>query len=99
MKTGRPRKINPVAEYLRSLVHSGKTTYEKLCVHYNLKFNTFMNTFNRDKLSYHCERTFRGDDIIPKRIWEDYENYCNKAAIAKKRTGKLKKDAGKSNED
>lgn len=51
-KKGRPKKINPIAQKLRAIIHSSDLTYEKIAVAADLRYNTFMNVFTRDKVSY-----------------------------------------------
>lgn len=63
-KKGRPKKISPIAQKIRQLVNDTDLTYEKICVHCDLKYPTLMNIFARRDISYATMKALKYGQII-----------------------------------
>lgn len=70
-----PRKLNPIAEKLLRLVHSGKTTKEKICVAADLKYPTLENVFSRQQVSYATLKSLKFAGIISERDEHEYRKW------------------------
>ena len=64
---------NPIVNYLRELLSSGKITKEKICVACDLKYPTFENTFDRPTVSPLVKKCLQFAGIVPARVIQDYD--------------------------
>src|SRR3990167_6121315 len=82
------RKINPIAEKIRQLIGSGKTTKEKICVAAELKYHTLQNIFTRDTISYMTLKSLKYSGVITERDEIEYHKWVDIHVPPKKRTKK-----------
>lgn len=82
------RKINPIAEKIRQLIGSGKTTKEKICVAAELKYHTLQNIFTRDTISYMTLKSLKYSGVITERDEIEYQKWVDIHVPPKKRTKK-----------
>lgn len=78
----RPR--NPIAEKLIAAVESGRTTWEKMCVATDLKYDTLKNIRTRDTISYITRKALKLSGVITEKDERDYEQWIQRHAPPKK---------------
>lgn len=70
-----PRKMNPITEKLWKMIHSGKTTKEKICVASDLKYPTLENVFTRPQISYATMKSLRFAGVISAKDEDEYRRW------------------------
>jgi len=63
---------NPIRKYVSHLVHSGKTTIEKLCVVTDTLYPTFINLFKRETVSKLLMRSLEDSGVITRKLVDEY---------------------------
>lgn len=58
------KNISPIARKIRELVQTEKMTYEKICVACDMKYQTLMNIFSRDKISDFTRKALKYGGLI-----------------------------------
>lgn len=83
-----PRKLNPIAIKLNSLINSGRTiivpetrvkvTKELICFLCDLKYPTFKNVFNRQKVSYATIKSLKMAGFLSSEEEQEYLEWLSK---------------------